>query len=362
MAGASPELEKDYGDALDSFLKGGGEEVLKQAYDLGRRAVNEGVGLLSVIMLHQQALGGLMEKAKGPKRSQTVQLALQFLAESMAPFEMAHRGFQDAYARVRELNEEYESVVAERTREFRNAETRFRAHVEQLPAITYIESVKSRAPVYISPQVEAALGFTPRQWLEDPGRWAKQIHPEDVDRVLVKMSTFREGGPPFHEEYRMIAKDGHEVWVRHEAAKILDETGRPQFTQGVMLDVSDRKRAELARRESDFRFKDLFSNSSEALLVTAAKGGAVIDANEAAAALFGYPLDILKTKTLMDLLPDDHAKVGHSNGYGPGDTDPYFIDVKVRTADGKDLKIRLRTTSTRIGDVHCYLCIIHPEK
>ena len=314
MAGASPELEKDYGAALDAFLKGGGEEVLKRAYDLGRRAVNEGVGLLSVIMLHQQSLGDLVEKAKPAKRLQAVRLALQFLAESMAPFEMAHRGFQDAYARLRELNEEYESVVAERTREFRNAETRFRAHVEQLPAITYIESVKSRGPVYVSPQVEGALGFTTRQWLEDPGRWARQIHPDDADRILVKMTDFREGGASFHEEYRMIAKDGREVWVRHEATKILDDTGRPQFTQGVMLDVTDRKRAETARRESDLRFKDLFMNSSEALLVAAAKGGSVIDANGAAAALFGYPLEELKSKTLADLLPDDHGKIGHANG------------------------------------------------
>src|SRR5688572_20981797 len=296
MAGASPELEKDYESALKAYLKGGGAEVLKQAYDLGRRAVNEGAGLLTVIMLHQQSLANLTEKSKPATRPDAIRRAMQFLAESMAPFEMAHRGFQEAYGRRPELNEEYESVVAERTREFRNAETRFRAHVEQLPAITYIESVKSRAPVYNSPQVETVLGFTPKQWLEDPGRWAKQIHPEDCDRILVKMSGFRDGGAPFQGEYRILAKDGKEIWVRHEATRILDETGRPQFTQGVLLDITDRKRAEFGKRDSEARFKELFTNTIEAVMVASDKDGRILDANPAASALTGWSRDELKEK------------------------------------------------------------------
>jgi two-component system sensor histidine kinase UhpB len=358
MTGASPELESDYESALQAYLKGGGEEVLKRAYDLGRRAVNEGAGLLSVILLHQQALAGLMEKAKPAGRPQAIQRAMQFLAESMAPFEMAHRGFQEAYARVRELNEEYESVVAERTREFRNAETRFRAHVEQLPAITYIESVKSRAPVYISPQIETALGFTPRQWLEDPGRWAKQIHPEDVDRILVQMSHFREGGPPFEAEYRMTTKEGREIWVRHEATKVLDETGRPQFTQGVLVDITDRKRAEFARKESDARFRDLFAISSEALLVSSAKDERLLDANPAAAELLGYELEALKAKSLADLFPEEHARIGHHNGHKPGEH-PWYA-MKARRADGTDMRVRLRSVFTRMGQEPAYLCVVAP--
>jgi PAS domain S-box-containing protein len=357
MTGASPELEKDYQAALQAYLKGGGEETLKEAYDLGRRAVNEGVGLLSVIVLHQNALGTLLEKSKPAARNPSVQRSMQFLAESMAPFEMAHRGFQDAYARLRELNEEYESVVAERTREFRNAETRFRAHVEQLPAVTYIESVKSRAPVYISPQIEAVLGFTPRQWLEDPGRWAKQIHPEDCDRILVKMSKFREGGPPFQAEYRLIAKDGREIWVRHEAAKILDETGRPQFTQGVVLDITDRKRAEFGRRDSEARFKELFNLATEAVLVAASKDGRILDANPSASELTGYTRDDLMSKTLADLFPDDHERVA-SPGTNGSDSSPGFIEVKLRAAGENAKSVRLHSAFTRVGDEPGHLCII----
>jgi PAS domain S-box-containing protein len=358
---ASPELEKDYRSALQACLRDGGEETLKRAYDLGRRAINEGAGLLSVILLHQQALGPILGKSKAASRSRAFQRSMQFLAESMAPFEMAHRGFQDAYARLRDLNEEYELVVAERTREFRNAETRFRAHVEQLPAVTYIESVKTRAPVYISPQIESVLGFTPREWLEDPGRWARQVHPEDADRILVKMSRFREGGPPFQAEYRMIARDDREIWVRHEAAEIADEAGRPQFTQGVILDITDRKRAEFARRDSEARFVELFNHVAEAVLVAAAGDGRILDANPSASELTGWPRDALVKKSLADLLPLDHARIESSWRNGGGEH-PDFIDVKVRTAAGDSVPARFHASFMRMGDRAGHLLILQPMK
>ena len=360
MTVASLELRHEYDSALEDYLAGGGEEPLARAHDLGRRAVDEGAGLLTVILLHQQSLAALMEKSRPASRPDAVRRAMEFLAECMAPFEMAQRSFQDAYSRLRELNEEYESVVAERSREFRNAESRFRAHVEQLPAVTYIESARTRATVYISPQIEAVLGITPRQWLEDPGRWAKQIHAEDCDRILVEMSRFREGGPPFHKEYRLVAKDGHEVWVRHEASRILDDAGRPQFIQGVLLDITDRKRAESAARDIEARYRVLFSGSAESLLLAARKDGRILDANEAAATLLGIPVKELLEASLADLFPDDHQSIGHHNGNKPVEAEPAFVEIAFYPREGTPRTVLLKASSTRFGDIPCHLCVIHP--
>ena len=360
MTLASPELKHDYDSALEAYLASGGEEILKQANELGRRAMDEGAGLLTVILLHQEALGALMERARPASRPDSVRRAMEFLAGCMAPFETAQRSFQDAYSRLRDLNEEYESVVAERTREFRNAESRFRAHVERLPAITYIESLRTRAHVYISPQIQAALGFTPRQWLEDPGRWAKQIHPDDCDRILVEMSRFREGGPSFQREYRLVAKDGREVWVRHEASRILDDAGRPQFTQGVLLDITDRKRAEFAASEVEARYHHLFANSVEALLVAVAKDGRILDANAAAATFLGISLKELLAESLAGLFPDDHQRIGNTKGSKPADPEPPFEKFAFHPRGGAPRTVLLRSSSTRVGDTPCHLCILHP--
>lgn len=359
MTGTSPALERDYEEALKAFLAGGGEDVLKRAYDLGRRAVDEDSGLLAMVLLHQQVLAGVLTRARALARLELVRRSMQFLAECLAPFEMAHRGFQDAYARLRQLNEEYESAVAERTREFQNAEARFRAHVEHLPAVTYVESVRTRAHVYVSPQVEALLGFTPRQWLEDRRRWARQIHPEDSDRILVEMSKFRQGGETFRDEYRLMARDGRLVWVRHIAARILDGAGRTQFIQGAILDISDRKRAEAAGRECEARFRALFAHSGEALLMVSAKDRFVMDANAAAAKLIGGAREELLAKPLAELFPADHARIGPQNGAGHGARLPPHVDAVLRTRQGGDRAVRVQAFLSRIGEVPCVVCLIH---
>ncbi|HEY3225635.1 MAG TPA: PAS domain-containing protein [Planctomycetota bacterium] len=242
MSGPSAELARDYGSALRAYLQGGGEAELKRAYDLGRLAMNEETGLLAMVLLHRQALEAAIRKARASSRNRSVARAMEFLAESLAPFEMAHRGFQDAYARLRELTGEYEMVIAERVRELRNAEARYRAHVELIPAVTYIESLKTGDTVYISPQVEAMLGFTPQEWLDDPRRWSKQIHPDDRERILEAMSRLRSGDGDLRAEYRLLTRGGREVPVRHEAGLVRDESGKPQFIQGILLEMSLRKR------------------------------------------------------------------------------------------------------------------------
>lgn len=309
MIRASEELALDYGAALKDFLTGGGEEGLKRAYDLGRRAVNVGTGLVSVVLIHQKALDPLVRKAAAASRPRAVSRAMEFLAECLAPFDMAHRGFQDAYGRVRELNEEYEALVGERAREVRNAEARFRAHVEQIPAVTYIESLKSGDTVYISPQVLAMLEFTPEEWLAEPGRWAKQVHPADRDRVLAEMSRFREQGGALKLEYRMMSRSGREAWIAHEAACVLDDAGRPRFIQGVLFDVTNRKSAERGARESETKFRKLFDRTGEAVVLSDWPGGKILEANPAALRLLDAQGVDVESRTLADLVGGDRHRL-----------------------------------------------------
>jgi len=299
-------LELQYGSALKEYLTGGGEEGLKRAYDLGRRAVNEGAGLVAVILIHQQALDPLLRRTAATSRPKAVRRAMDFLAECLAPYDMAHRGFQDAYGRVRELNEEYEALVEERAREARDAEARFRAHVEQVPAVTYIESLKSGETVYISPQVQGMLEFTPQEWLAEPGRWAKQVHPADRDRVLAEMSRFRERGGALKAEYRLLSRSGRETWVVHEASCVLDDAGRPRFIQGVLVDVSGRKTAERGAREAEAMFRRLFDRTQEAVVLAALPGGVILKANEAALRLLDASASDV---TLADVFHEDRERL-----------------------------------------------------
>ena len=125
------------------------------------------------------------------------------------------------------------------------AEASYRTLVEQLPAIVYTAEFGSGGEWrYVSPGIESILGFSPQEWLADPEYWFRQLHPEDRDRVLAEESLSKESGETLFSEYRMLTRDGRPRWFRDEAAVVKDDVGCPLFLQGVMYDVTDRRRAE----------------------------------------------------------------------------------------------------------------------
>ena len=118
--------------------------------------------------------------------------------------------------------------------------------MEQVPAVTYTwdptAPVGELPPLYVSPQLEQMLGYTPEQWSSDPTFWIERIHPEDRERVLAASEIADRDGSLFLEEYRMIAADGRVRWIRDEARTVeRDADGRPMRAQGVMYDVTDQK-------------------------------------------------------------------------------------------------------------------------
>ena len=147
-----------------------------------------------------------------------------------------------------ELTGERQRRVQERERELRRlqeAEARYRSLVEQIPVVTYIDAVDpNSSTIYISPQVEQVVGYSPEEWTADPRLWEKLLHPEDRARVLELSHRTNRTGEPFRAEYRLITRDGRMVWVRDEAVLMRDERGRPQYWQGVMVDITERKLAE----------------------------------------------------------------------------------------------------------------------
>ncbi len=147
--------------------------------------------------------------------------------------------------RLRERN----MLLTEQAQSLREAEAKYRALVESLPAIVYAaEFAGSWSWQYVSPQIEAILGFTPDEWCADPTLFDRQLHPDDVERYRTAGAQGHVAGGQLSVEYRMIARDGRAVWFRDEAIVIATGDGRPKLQQGVMFDISESKRAEEALR------------------------------------------------------------------------------------------------------------------
>ncbi len=121
----------------------------------------------------------------------------------------------------------------------------FRKLVEHLPLVVYMKAVgDARSMIFLSQQIKILLGYSPEEWLTDSNTWPKLLHPEDSQSVLKRAVEADQNNELFDMEYRMIARDGRLVWV-HDITSPVDNFGdQQQFRQGIMIDITERKRAE----------------------------------------------------------------------------------------------------------------------
>lgn len=142
--------------------------------------------------------------------------------------------------------------------ELPDVEAGYRTLVEQIPAVVFMAFLdKGIGEAYVSPQIEAVLGFSQQEWLNDPVRWYQQIHPEDKARWSVEAAQMFLSGEPLRSVYRVIARAGHVVWFHCEAKMVRRNDGTPWFIHGTAFDITELKRAEQSLRESAERQKIL---------------------------------------------------------------------------------------------------------
>lgn len=105
-------FEAEYRTALSRYSAAGGEEGLERAYDLGRQALERHVSVVELASLHHRAVIDLVCAAESnAQREKLLNTSSEFLAECISPYEMAHRGFQDAVKALRQLNETLEEEI-----------------------------------------------------------------------------------------------------------------------------------------------------------------------------------------------------------------------------------------------------------
>jgi PAS domain S-box-containing protein len=170
----------------------------------------------------------------------------------------------------------------------RESEERYRTLVDQLPAVTFRLALdQENSTTFISRQTEQILGFTAREWVDDPKLWIKQVHSDDRTKCSEGLKKVAAGNGPVQQEYRMHTKDGKLIWAYEHLEQIKDGEGNPLFIQGVMLDITERKQAEgelvlLSRKHS------LVLNSTAEGILGFDLNGNHTFVNSAAAHALGY--------------------------------------------------------------------------
>ena len=101
---------------------------------------------------------------------------------------------------------------------------------------------------FISSHVEKMLGYSREEWLSTPNFGLQVVHPDDRERAVAEAAAIFASGKGGTSRFRLLHKDGHEVWVEAQSIVVSDETG-PLGMRGVTLDITPAVRAEIERGE-----------------------------------------------------------------------------------------------------------------
>ena len=150
--------------------------------------------------------------------------------------------------------------------QLRIAEARYRALVEQIPAVVYTASLdEALGTLYVSPQIQSITGFTPEEWISSNQFWLSRVHPNDCDRVRLDNHISLSHRESFCTEYRLVTAHQQTIWIRDEAIVVRDANGKPQCYQGIMFDITERRSMEEALKHAKEELEQRVQERTEAL-------------------------------------------------------------------------------------------------
>jgi PAS domain S-box-containing protein len=216
---------------------------------------------------------------------------------------------------LREARNELETKVIERTAELRGrtveavaAQQRFSDLVNSVEGVVWEADAADFHLLFVSEQAQRILGYPIEQWLEEPTFWTDHVHPEDRDCAIAGLERAVAEKQNHDLEYRMIAADGHAVWLRDLVTVVVEE-GRATRLRGLMFDISKRKQAETALREQ----ANLLNLTHDGIFVRD-MNSTIIFWNRGAEELYGWTAEQAIGRTSHELLetvfpaPLDHIQ------------------------------------------------------
>jgi PAS domain S-box-containing protein len=137
-------------------------------------------------------------------------------------------------------------------------ERRIRDFVEHMPGIVYIEVDGSPTPTaYVSPRIEEILGYSPEPFMRDHSFWGQLVHPDDVESAANADELSDRTHEPYIAEYRLRDAQGRWHWFHDEAVYEAGRDGEPDYWQGLMVEITQRKQVEEELHATAAKFQAL---------------------------------------------------------------------------------------------------------
>ncbi len=145
--------------------------------------------------------------------------------------------------------------------------------IENSPAVLFRWRAAEHWPVELVSENVQQFGYQPEELLSGSVLYADLVHPEDLERVGREVREYSaSGADSFRQEYRILTKDGQVRWTEDHTRVERDPDGTVTFFQGVVIDVTERKRIELSLLESERRFREMLSTVHQIAIMLDVRG------------------------------------------------------------------------------------------
>ena len=238
----------------------------------------------------------------------------------------------------------------------KRSEERFRALVRYASDIIVILDAEGTI-LYESPAVERVLGFRPEERIGTDA--FSHIHPDDLATVRSKFAQLlEEPDHRFSAEYR--TRDSNRIWRHFEAigTNLLDDA----VVRGIVVntrDISERRRAEEALRDSEELFRTVVEQTAENIFVVDLESRRILEANAALQRSLGYTLEELKDMTLYDVVAHDQEDVDKITERITGEGLRFIGERKYRRKDASLVDVEVNVGVIPYGERRAMCIVAH---
>ena len=209
--------------------------------------------------------------------------------------------------------------VRSQTEAIRESEEEYRSIVSNIPDVTWRVDEAGHV-TFISPNIERVLGYTPDEAYRKSARpFRSRVHPDDLHKVKGAFRALFTTGQPYDVECRVQRKDGEWIWVHDRAVATYEKDGT-RYADGLLSDITERKRAEEVRQRTEAGFRVLFADNPLPMWVFDAETLQFLEVNDSAVCHYGYSRDEFLRMRITDIRPptDVGAVLESMNARPPG--------------------------------------------
>ena len=264
---------------LSDILKAKGYSPMTA--DSGRDALSklkEAIPVVALIDLKLEDMSGLKVMKEIKERSPGTEcIIITGYASRASAIEAVNTG---AYAYIEKPYDMEQLLLAirraiekrEADEALRESEKKYRSLITNIPDVTWTTDDKFKTS-FVSPNAENVFGYTQEEIYEgDNNVFPERIHPEDAEKVKEAFEKLFEHGTMFDVEYRIKGKDGEWIWGHDRSIAVYERDG-VKYADGVFSNITSRKQAEEALRESEALLEAAMDQSQAGIAIADAPNG-----------------------------------------------------------------------------------------